>query len=443
MENKPIEKWNGFKPLPPRKKIILISISVLVIIALMVWLLSMVHPLPSRTITMACGPEGSSYAVYGTRYQKLLSKEGIKLNLRTTAGGVENLALLNDPKSGVQVGFVEGGIPRDTDLSKVDSLGTLCYEPMWFFSRKTVTDQGLAFFHGKKISVGPVGSDSRAMVDRLLKRNALGLGTFQALELSPEESAQQLLQGKIDAMIIMSAWNSPVVKQLIAADGIQVANFSRADAYVALFPSISKVVVPMGAGDLIKNRPPQDTVLLAAKTSLIVREDLNPALQYSLLEAASKIHARAGVFQEAGEFPAAEAHEIDLSPSASHYYKSGQPFLQRYLPFWLAAMAEELVVLLIPVIGLMYPLWKGLTALYGWGMQRKIYVIYGGLSALEREIDKLGSQPPTEDILTRMKRLEEKTARIKVSTAYIPMLYSLKDTVRSVRARLDKQGRPA
>jgi TRAP-type uncharacterized transport system substrate-binding protein len=240
MENKPIEKWNGFTPLPPRNRIVLISISVLVIISLMVWLLSRVHPLPSNTITMACGPAGSSYAVFGERYQKLLAKEGIKLNLRTTAGGVENLDLLSDPKSGVQVGFVEGGIPRDTDLSNVDSLGTLCYEPMWFFSRKAVTDQGLALFHGKKISVGPVGSDSRALVDKLLKRNALGIGTFQELELSPEDSAQQLLQGKIDAMIIMSAWNSPVIKQLIAADGIQVANFSRADAYVALFPFLEQ-----------------------------------------------------------------------------------------------------------------------------------------------------------------------------------------------------------
>jgi hypothetical protein len=287
-----------------------------------------------------------------------------------------------------------------------------------------------------------VGSDSRALVDKLLKRNALGIGTFQELELSPEDSAQQLLQGKIDAMIIMSAWNSPVIKQLIAADGIQVANFSRADAYVALFPSLSKVVVPMGAGDLIKNKPPQDTVLLAAKTSLIVREDLNPALQYILMETATKIHSRAGIFQEAGEFPAPEAHEINLSKNAGHYYKSGQPFLQQYLPFWLAAMAEELVVLLIPVIGLMYPLWKGLSALYGWGMERKIYSIYGGLRLVERDIDKLGTQPPTDELLNRMKRLEEKTNKVRIGTKYIPMLYSLKDTVKSVRTRLDKQGRP-
>jgi TRAP-type uncharacterized transport system substrate-binding protein len=443
METKPIEKWNGFKPLPPRKKIILISISVLVIIALMVWLLSMIHPLPSRTITMACGPEGSSYAVYGTRYQKLLAKEGIKLDLRMTAGGVENLALLSDPKSGVQVGFVEGGIPRDTDLKDVDSLGTLCYEPMWFFSHKNVTDQGLTVFKGKRINVGPMGSDSRALVEKLLKRNALGIGDFQKLELSPEDAANALLKGEIDAMIVVSAWNSPVVKKLITADGIEAANFSRADAYVVLFSSLSKVKVPMGAGDLIKNRPSQDTYLLAAKTSLIVREDMNPALQYLLLETASKIHSRAGIFQKAGEFPASEAHEIDLSSSASHYYKSGQPFLQRYLPFWIAAMAEELVVLLIPVIGLMYPLWKGLTVLYGWGMQRKIYVIYAELHGLVKELDNLGTQAPSADLLARVKRLEEKTNKVRVSTKYIPMLYSLKDTVEHIRERVDKQSRPA
>jgi TRAP-type uncharacterized transport system substrate-binding protein len=431
---------NGLRIFPSWKKIAIYLLSAVLIAATLVYLVTLIDPLPPRTITMACGPEGSSYAVFGTRYQKLLAKEGIQLKLVTTAGGVQNLELLNDPKSGVQVGFVEGGIPHEADTSDLASLGTISYEPMWFFARQPVTDQGLHVFRGKRISVGPEGSDSKSLVDKLIKRNALDIGTFQALTMTPEESAQALLKGQIDAAFIMSTWNSPVVRQLIAADGIHLANFARADAYVALFPSLSKVVVPAGVGDLIKDRPPQDKVLLAAKTSLIVRSDLHPAIQFLLLETAVQIHSRAGIFQESGEFPAAEAHEIPLSRDASHYYKSGRPFLQRYLPFWLAAMVEETVLLLIPLIGLMYPLIKGLTALYGWGMQRKLFLIYGELFWLESELDKLGPLPPTEEIKDRMKHLMERTNRVKVSAKYIPMLYSLKDTVEHVRSRLEKQG---
>ena len=69
-----------------------------------------------------------------------------------------------------------------------------------------------------------------------------------------------------------------------------------------------------------------------------------------------------------------------------------------------------------------------------------MYVIYGQLHWLEREIDKLGDNPPTEEMQTLMKHLENRTNRMKVSSNYMPMLYSLKDTMHYVRSRMDKQG---
>ncbi len=438
MVNKPVHNLDGLRPIPPRKIVKTVIIFALVIIAAIFWLFSAIHPLPPRTITMATGPEGSSYAWWGKHYKILLAKEGIDLILRPTAGGVENLKLLRDSHSGVQLGFVEGGVASDTDSPALVSLGTLGYEPVWFFSRKVTSDLGLFAFRGKRVSVGPEGSDSRALMDELLKRNALDIGSFHELNLSPEEATSQLLKGKIDAAVLMLNWGSPIIRQLITTEGIDLASFGRADAYVALFPALYKRVLPAGIGDLENDLPPRDTALLATKTSLIVRGDLHPALQYLLLETASQIHSHAGVFQKAGEFPAPEALEIELSNDARHFYKSGRPFLQRYMPFWLAALVEQAVVLLLPVIGLLYPLGKGLASLYGWRMQRKIFLLYGELHWLEREIDKLGGKPPGEDILARMKHLEDRVNRVRVSSNFIPMLYSLKETVAYVRSRLDK-----
>lgn len=389
---------------------------------------------------MATGPDGSSYAYYGKRYKILLAKSGIEVKLVPTAGGVENLKFLRDPNSGIDTGFVEGGVATEDDSPALVSLGTLGYEPLFFFSHKLATDRVLYELLGKRVAVGPEGSDSRALVEELLKRNSKDLGAFQALNLSPEEATDQLLKGQIDAAILMTSWGSPLIHKLVTAPGIDLANFKRADAYTALFPSLYKRVIPEGAADLDSDRPPHDTTLLATKTSLIVRGNLHPALQYLLLEAASEIHSRAGVLQKAGEFPAPEALEISLSSDARHYYKSGKPFLQRYMPFWLAALVEQLVVVLIPLVGLMYPLGKGLASLYGWGMQRKIYLIYGELNFLELEINKLGNRPPTEEILTHLKHLEDRTNRVRVSSTYIPMLYNLKETLAYVRSRLENQG---
>jgi hypothetical protein len=68
-------------------------------------------------------------------------------------------------------------------------------------------------------------------------------------------------------------------------------------------------------------------------------------------------------------------------------------------------------------------------------------LIYGELHWLESEIVKLGSKPPTRDILDRMKRLEERTSRVRVASKYMPMLYTLKDNIGTVRAKLQRPGR--
>ena len=65
--------------------------------------------LPPRMVVMATGAEGGANHELGLRYQEILAKAGVKLQLQTTAGGVENLARLRDPHSGVAVGFVQGG----------------------------------------------------------------------------------------------------------------------------------------------------------------------------------------------------------------------------------------------------------------------------------------------------------------------------------------------
>src|SRR5262249_51620337 len=82
---------------------------------------------------------------------------------------------------------------------------------------------------------------------------------------------------------------------------------------VALYPFLNKVIVPRGVTDLARDQPPADVTLIATKTSLVVRQDLHPALQYLLLDAATEIHSRPSIFNRANEFPAAEAINMPLS----------------------------------------------------------------------------------------------------------------------------------
>jgi TRAP-type uncharacterized transport system substrate-binding protein len=118
-------------------------IAALAIIAAGLWVaIVALHPLPPRTLIMVTGPEGGAHHEMGKRYQELLSHQGIELQLLSTAGAVENLARLRDPLSRVGVGFLQGGITSEKESPELVSLGTVFYEPLWFFYRGAIRRPG-------------------------------------------------------------------------------------------------------------------------------------------------------------------------------------------------------------------------------------------------------------------------------------------------------------
>ena len=74
--------------------------------------LAYVFPSPPTKVTIATAFKGSSFEYYGKKYKEILARSGVTAELRETAGAVENLKLLQDPKSGVDIGLFEvrGGI---------------------------------------------------------------------------------------------------------------------------------------------------------------------------------------------------------------------------------------------------------------------------------------------------------------------------------------------
>lgn len=170
-----------------------------------------------------------------------------------------------------------------------------------------------------------------------------------------------------------------------------------------------------------------------------MREELHPALQYLLLEAASEIHSGPSLFQREGMFPAGEPMGVPLSRDARHFYKSGAPFLHRYLPFWLAVLVERLLILLIPLVGLLVPVFQVVPDLYYRAMERRVLALYGELKLLEGELDRLGPDESASGLSSRIDRLEEKASRLRVPVKFTQNLYHLKEHISFVRARLQRR----
>src|SRR5262249_49080342 len=401
--------------------------------------LLMLRTMPPHLIVMAAGREGDAYYEIGERYRAALSHEKVQVQLVPTAGSLENLTMLRDPHSGTNVALIEGGILSAADTAGVESLGTVFYEPLWWFHKREIRGQEASRLRGQRISIGPEGSGTRALSRQLLKRTGIEGQVGEVLGLEPPEAAEKLLAGEIDMAFMMTPWGANVVQQLLADDRVTLSSFLHADAIIALYPFLNKVVVPRGVMDIAGDRPSNDVVLIATKASLVVRKDLHPAIQYLLLKAAAKIHSGPSIFNHANAFPAAEAIDIPLSDEALRFYKSGLPFLHDYFPFWVAALIGKLIILLIPTLGVLYPMMRFLPRLYDWMMRSKVLRLYRELRFLEEELTRTrGAACDTGEMAAQLDRLEEQANHLRMPAAYASMRYELRNHIDLVREGLKK-----
>jgi TRAP transporter TAXI family solute receptor len=401
------------------------------LIATIAWL----GPLPPKVVAFSTGAAGSDFELYARQYQTILKRAGVQLRLLPSAGSLENLRRLNDPHAGVAVAFAQGGLTSEAQSPELESLGTMFYQPFWLFVRREITAVRPEDLLGKRIAVGPEGSGTQILAKKFLKLNGIDESRLQLVPLPAAEAGEALLRGELDAAAMVTSCDTPIVRRLLASPDVNVVGAARADAYVALEPDLTKLVLPTGVGDLARNRPPNDVNLVATQASLIVRKDLHPAVRYLLLEAAAEIHSPAGLFRKAGQYPAPEPVDLPIARDARQFYKSGPPFLQRYLPYGLAILATRLLVLLIPVIGVAYPLFRTAPAIYGWSMRRRIFRLYGELKFIEVELEARGGRP-AGDLAAQLQRLEERANHLQVPFAFAHFLYQLRNHIALVRARV-------
>ena len=264
-----------------------------------------VQPAPPSRIVITTGGEAGAYFQFAKRYAAILARDGITLEVKTSAGSLQNLDRLKAGEA--DIAFVQGGVvvpvEGEEDDSGLLSLGSMFYEPVWVFYRGANALTRLTDLRGKRIAIGQEGSGVRQLAQQLLDANEIDPGE-STVPLSGLKAAEELQQGRIDAAFIIAAENAPVVQVLLRSPGVRVMSFSQASAYQRRFPFLTRLTFPHGVADLVRDFPPDDIKVLAPTANLVVRSDLHPALQSLLLQAASEVHGKAGFFQDAGEFPA-------------------------------------------------------------------------------------------------------------------------------------------
>jgi TRAP transporter TAXI family solute receptor len=401
----------------------------------------LIGPSCPKHIVIATGSTEGSYFAYAEQYREILARDGITLEVKSTAGSIENIGLLKADESGVSLAIVQGGTADDPSAGRIQSLASLYHEPIWVFSGTAKRIERLTTLQRERVAIGAEGSGTRAVALVLLRENGLIAADPSAVTTEPlggRQAADALKRGDIDAAFFVISPTSPIVRELLQTPGIELASFRRAAAYERNHPYLSSVTLAEGILDFGRNTPTNDCVLLAPTANLVARSDLHPALVPLLLKAIHEVHESGTILQAPGTFPSPKHVEYPLAATAGRYFQSGPTMLYRYLPFRAAAWVDQVKLILLPLCTLLLPFLKVAPPIYRWRIRSKIYRWYRVLREIDQKLKRTGAATDLAEEIAKLKRLDEELADVSVPLSYMEEFYNLRLHAAYVLQRLNQ-----
>jgi len=398
-----------------------------------------VDPAPPSEITIAAGRKDGAYYRYAERYQAILAADRITLHVRETKGSGDNLKLLRDPESGVDLAFLQSGTSGEEADSLV-SLASVAYEPLWIFLRGE-PPESLVELEGKRLAIGDEGSGTRLVVNRILSAAGIDSPPTELHALGGTEAAHALEKGEVDVAFFVASVEAPFVQDLLRIDGLRLVSLERSPAYARRQRNLASVTLLQGVIDIEKNTPPEDVRLLAPLAILVARNDFHPALIDLVLAAAGRVHGTPGIFEDKSEFPSARYVDLPLSEEAARFLERGPSFFNRFLPFWAANFLDRMLILLIPILTLLIPLFKVVPAVYRWRVRSRFKRWYRDLQTIDIALSRIGDEVDHRATMERLESIQDELGKITVPPAYGDELYHMRFHVSLVRDRARSQFR--
>ena len=400
-----------------------------------------IEPAPPRSLVIATGPESGNYYAAGRAYADFLAAKGISLEVRATAGSVENFELLTGDNS-IDLAIVQGGsAPSGIASGKIEALASLYLEPLWIFHRKDLSAKRLEDFAGKNIGVGPVGSGSGALATLLFDANAVApdddAGT-RFINADLETSIRQLRENDVDAIVLVLSPESPIILELLGDPALDVFSFERNAAYAKKFGFLKAVTLDRGVIDLREDLPTRPLKLVAPYANLVASRALHDAIIPLLLDAATSQHYNGGLLADAGELPSLIGSEFQPSEISRDYLTHGPSMFQRHLNFWVASLIDRAKIMLIPLVALLFPLIKLAPPIYRWRIRSRIYNWYAILQGVDNSLQSENTEE-LKHYEKQLKDMETELASLEVPLSYMQEFYNLHLHLDLVKRRITEK----
>lgn len=330
------------------------KITTLLLVILAIWGVIYFRPFFDEPIVFTTDDEGSEWHQMAEGISDYLKPHGVEVELVNSHGTLNNLARLLEQDGKVNAGFLLAPAIEATDASKLYSLGSLDYEPIWIFYRKSpdVKLTELRDLKKYRVGVGLHTTGSYVLTKKLLAINGVKVeNNPNFISDKRSENVKRLARGEIDAIVMAAGVIDNTVQKLLRDPGLEVFSFKNSEAYAHLISYYKPLKILAGSIDLMNYLPAHDIDLIAVTSTLAVRKDMNPGEQLALLIAAKDFAKNNNVrmYAKPNEFPAYVDNMIELSPVAKTFYETGSPSTLHHVPFKLAIFLNRFWALLVAI----------------------------------------------------------------------------------------------
>ena len=411
-----------------------------IVLAVLYIIYQLVDPLPPRRFAIAAGIPGTGYDVFARQYARILTRDGVDLEVHNYASAIEHFDVLRDATSPVQAALTTFGFTQPSDAATLYSLGGISDTAIFLFYKNAEPITRFAQFRGKRLSIGMPRTALRTLMLDVLKATGALDDSIHLSDLDYREAIDALIAGEIDVAMVATQIDDSLLQRALGAPGIQLMNVAQAEAIAKTVPGLKHVVLWRGLISLDRDIPDSDIDLLALRNRLLVRKDLHPALQYLLLEAMREVHGAPGPFNRLGEFPAEQPNDLPLSPTAQAFYRSGQTFWQQYTSFWLTSLLNRIVFFVIPIVAMLIPVIGFAPRFYRWLYVRRIDQLHRALGNLERELAQSADTCRFVEYQTRIAEIDFSVRLLKVARPFEVDLQRLRIHLRLVQEDVSRMG---
>jgi TRAP-type uncharacterized transport system substrate-binding protein len=391
--------------------------------------------LPPTRVSMVAGTPGSAYHDTALAYRAILARDSIDLQIIESSGSVENASQL--ASGSADIALVQGGIALP---EAVEGIAAVQLEPLWIFARDA-TASDPRHWQPESVAAGGAGSGTRQVADLLADITAApALGRAGAAALGGAEAAKALLEGRVALALFVAPAGARYLAPLLDADDLGLVTLEHSEAVSLQLPGARLVTLPSGILDYARSRPPADVALLALETRLLMQEDLHPALVNRLVHAVLEVHGGTGILPADRDYPSATVAGVEANAYAAKLLTDGFSPLEPFLPYWIVAQLNRVLLVILPALLLLLPLLRVLPALYGAILNRRVYRHYARIHDIDAMLLDEGAalgQSRLRALRAELDGIERKLLKANLPNSYRKQAYTLLHHLDYVRRRGD------